>query len=84
MHKLLIIILFIPVLTIAQNNTQNDTDAVLDELFAVDSFEVVAFINDLKKQDYLYTTLIYNNKTLFSGRDFGVDQYSTFPSIWIP
>lgn len=81
MHKLLIIILFIPVLTIAQNNTQNDTDAVLDELFAVDSLEVVAFINDLKKQDYLYTTLIYNNKTLFSGRDFGVDQYSTFPSI---
>lgn len=55
MHKLLIIILFIPVLTIAQNNTQNDTDAVLDELFAVDSLEVVAFINDLKKQDYPYT-----------------------------
>ena len=81
MFKRILFILFFPALIIAQNETQNEAEAFLDELFAVDSLEVIAFINDLKKQDYLYTTLIYNNKTLFSGRDFGVDQYSTFPSI---
>jgi hypothetical protein len=36
---------------------------------------------DLKKQDFLYINTLYNTKTLFSGRDFGVEQYSFFPSI---
>lgn len=38
-------------------------------------------VNDLKKQDFLYLNTLYNNKTLFSGRDFGVEQYSFFPAI---
>jgi hypothetical protein len=36
---------------------------------------------DLKKQDFLYINTLYNTKTLFSGRDFGVEQYSFFPAI---
>lgn len=38
-------------------------------------------VDEIKKQDYLYATVMYNDKTLFSGRDFGVEQYSFFPSI---
>lgn len=77
-------LLFIVMLTVsvtAQEIESSETDAILDDLFAVDSLEVLNLINDLKKQDYLYATVLYNDKVLFSGRDFGVEQYSIFPSI---
>jgi hypothetical protein len=74
-------IILISVSVHAQEIESSEADAVLDDLFAMDSLEVVHLIDDLKKQDYLYTTVLYNNKVLFSGRDFGVDQYSFFPSV---
>lgn len=77
-------LLFIVMLTVsvtAQEIESSEMDAILDDLFAVDSLEVLNLINDLKKQDYLYATVLYNDKVLFSGRDFGVEQYSIFPSI---
>lgn len=77
-------LLFIVMLTVsvtAQEIESSETDAILDDLFTVDSLEVLNLINDLKKQDYLYATVLYNDKVLFSGRDFGVEQYSIFPSI---
>lgn len=79
------IIRFLFVLTsvfgIAQEYELNETDIILDDLFASDSLDVLQLFDDIKKQDYLYATVMYNDKTLFSGRDFGVEQYSFFPSV---
>ena len=77
----LLFIVLLSVSVTAQEIESSETDAILDDLFPVDSLEVLSLINDLKKQDYLYATVLYNDKVLFSGRDFGVDQYSIFPSI---
>lgn len=65
----------------AQESAPSEADAILDDLFTEDSLSVENMIEKLKKQDFLYINTLYNNKTLFSGRDFGVDQYSFFPSI---
>ncbi len=65
----------------AQEIEPTEADAILDDLFVTDSLDLLDLFDDLKKQDYLYVTVLYNNKTLFSGRDFGVKQYSAFPSI---
>jgi len=65
----------------AQEIERSETDVFLDELFVLDSLEVLNLMDDLKKQDYLYTTVLYNDKVLFSGRDFGVNQFSAFPSV---
>ena len=53
----------------------------LDEFFPTNSLAIEAMVNDFKSQDFLYINTLYNNKTLFSGRDFGVEQYSSFPAI---
>ncbi len=81
MRKTLLLFLFVSVLAAAQEPEQNEIDIILDELFAADSLDVMQFVDEIKKQDYLYASFMYNDKTLFSGRDFGVEQYSFFPSI---
>jgi hypothetical protein len=81
MKKLKFIVACIPVLVFAQESVKSEADAILDELFPIDSLSIKAMANDLKKQDFLYINTLYNKKTLFSGRDFGVEQYSFFPAI---
>jgi len=81
MRKITLLFVLISTLVTAQETEISEADAILDDLFAADSLDVLQLVNEIKKQDYLYTTLMYNNKTLFSGRDFGIDQYSFFPSI---
>ena len=71
----------IPALVLAQESVRSEADAILEELFPMDSLSIEAIVNDLKQQDFLYINTLYNNKTLFSGRDFGVEQYSFFPSV---
>jgi hypothetical protein len=68
-------------LVLAQESVRSEADAILDELFPMDSLSIEAMVNDLKQQDFLYINTMYNNKTFFSGRDFGVEQYSFFPAI---
>lgn len=68
-------------MVLAQERVRSEADAILDEFFPIDSLSIEAMVNDLKKQDFLYLNTLYNNKTLFSGRDFGVEQYSFFPAI---
>lgn len=65
----------------AQEIELSEADAILDNFFVADSLDVLDLFDDLEKQDHLYITVLYNDKTLFSGRDFGVEQYSFFPSI---
>lgn len=81
MRKLKFIVACIPALVLAQERVRSEADAILDEFFPIDSLSIEAMVNDLKKQDFLYLNTLYNNKTLFSGRDFGVEQYSFFPAI---
>ena len=71
----------IPALVLAQERVKSEADAILDELFPIDSLTIESMVLDLKKQDFLYINNLYNTKTLFSGRDFGVEQYSFFPAI---
>jgi hypothetical protein len=68
-------------LVLAQERVKSEADAILDELFPIDSLTIESMVLDLKKQDFLYINTLYNTKTLFSGRDFGVEQYSFFPAI---
>ena len=81
MRKATLLFVMISALCTAQEVELSEADVILDDLFVSDSLDVLELFDKLKKQDYLYTTVIYNNKTLFSGRDFGVNQYSMFPSI---
>ena len=81
MRKLKFILACIPALVLAQERVKSEADAILDELFPIDSLTIESMVLDLKKQDFLYINTLYNTKTLFSGRDFGVEQYSFFPSI---
>jgi len=81
MKKLKFIVACIPALVLAQESVKSEADAILDELFLSDSLAIEAMANDFKNQDFLYINTLYNNKTLFSGRDFGVEQYSFFPAI---
>ena len=81
MRKLKFILACIPALVLAQESVRSEADAILEELFPMDSLSIEAMVNDLKQQDFLYINTLYNNKTLFSGRDFGVEQYSFFPSV---
>lgn len=81
MRRITLLFICIATLVRAQEVELPEVDAILDDLFATDSLDLIDLFDDLKKQDYLYVTALYNNKTLFSGRDFGVKQYSTFPSV---
>ena len=81
MRKLKFILACIPALVLAQESVRSEADAILEELFPMDSLSIEAIVNDLKQQDFLYINTLYNNKTFFSGRDFGVEQYSFFPSV---
>ena len=81
MRKLKFILACIPALVLAQELVKSEADAILDELFPIDSLTIESMVLDLKKQDFLYINTLYNTKTLFSGRDFGVEQYSFFPAI---
>lgn len=65
----------------SQEGYLTEADAIIDDLFEVDSLEIAQLFDDIKQQDYLYINNLYNSKTLFSGRDFGVNQFSFFPSV---
>ena len=51
-------------------------DSVLDELFKTDSLSI-----DLNRADYLYTTVSFDDKVYFAGRDFDIRQYGFTPGI---
>lgn len=81
MRYICFLFVLLSALVAAQEIESNEADAILDDLFASDSLDIQQLVDEIKKQDYLYATVMYNDKTLFSGRDFGVEQYSFFPSI---
>ena len=65
----------------AQEESLDDLDGLIDELF----FNDQQFLDELIESDlsysFLYTSVTYNNNTYFSGRDSGTDQFSIFPQV---
>lgn len=65
----------------AQENTDDDIDGLLDELFFSDQ----QFLDELIESDFsynfLYTSVSYNSNTFFSGRDSGTDQFNVIPQV---
>lgn len=59
----------------------DEIDLLLDELF----FNEQEFMNDIldsfNSNNFIYTSLSFNNNTFFSGRDSGIDQFNIVPQI---
>ena len=65
----------------AQEESLEDLDGLIDELF----FNNQQFLDELIESDFsfdfLYTSVSYNSNTFFSGRDSGTDQFNTIPQV---
>lgn len=65
----------------AQENTDDEIDNLLDELF----FSEQQFLDELIDSDlsynFIYTSLSYNNQTYFAGRDSGTEQFNMIPQV---
>ena len=63
----------------AQEN-KPQTEEVLDDLFDLDSTDPEETFDSLKT-DFLYFNVGFDEQAYFSGRDFGIEQYSVQPSL---
>lgn len=65
----------------AQEDTLDDIDGLIDELF----FDDQQFLDELLESDFsynfLYTSLTYNSNTFFSGRSSGSNQFNMIPQV---
>ena len=76
-----LLFLFLSVLLKGLSQTEDpQAENVLDELFALDSLAVNEILQGVKK-DALYLNLGFDEQAYFSGRDFGLEQYSLQPSL---
>ena len=50
MRKNTFFFLFVALLAAAQEPEKNEADIILDELFAVDSLDIMHFVDEIKKQ----------------------------------
>lgn len=81
------LLLFSVIASYAQEkqNESNEVDAITEEDEILDSLFNDETIEDLFKLsenlDFLHFSINYNNKTYFSGRDIGIDQFSITPQI---
>lgn len=60
MRKITLLFVCISALVTAQEIELTEADAILDDLFEADSLDILDLFDDLKKQDYLYVTVLYN------------------------
>lgn len=79
---LLALILTFAVKTHAQEASpkEQETDEIIDDLLEKNQ-SIEDFIKSISKFQFLYLSMNYNNKTYFSGRDIGVNQYNLTPKI---
>ena len=54
---------------------RTETDEIIDNLLGEDEI-LEDLIKSVSKNDFLYFSTNYNNKTYFSGRDIGIDQFN--------
>ena len=62
----------------SQENTELDEeiDEIIENLISLDDDTLIDLINDLNKYQIIYTSVNYNTKAYFLGRDLGIDQYT--------
>ena len=65
----------------AQEKNDDDLDVLLDDLFFNEQQFLDELIDSGLSYNLMYTSISYNNKTYFSGRDAGIDQFNVVPQI---
>lgn len=58
------------------------TDDLIEDLLFSNDEEFNKIFNLLSNYQFLYTSVDYNNKTYFAGRDLGIDQFNIAPQIF--
>ena len=61
--------------------TDDEIDALLDELFFSEDQLLDDILASLNRNEFIYTSVTFNSNTYFSGRDSGIDQYNFYPQI---
>ncbi|MFC5682055.1 hypothetical protein ACYE2N_09670 [Flavobacterium sp. MAHUQ-51] len=79
---LLAILFTFGTITYAQETStkEQETDAILDDLLEKNQ-DFEDLLKSMSKIQFLYLSLNYNDKTYFSGRDIGINQYNLSPKI---
>jgi hypothetical protein len=80
LNALLVFVLLIVVCTPSLKAQKSD-DFIEDLLFN-DDVEFNKIFDLISNYQFLYTSVSYNNKTYFAGRDLGIDQYNLTPQIF--
>ncbi len=57
----------------------NDADEIIDNLLEEETLE--EFIKTITNFQFIYFSVDYNNKTYFSGRDIGINQFNVTPQV---
>ncbi len=79
---LLLFTVAIPFYSYSQETTnEDDLDALIDDLFFSDATFIDEVLTSLQTYNYLYTSVSYNSRTFFSGRDSGINQFNTIPQV---
>lgn len=58
------------------DDLDQEVDEIIESLVTLDDEDLLDFINELNKYQVILTSVDFNNKTYFLGRDLGIDQYS--------
>ena len=58
------------------DDLDEEVDEIIESLITLDDEDLLDFINELNKYQVILTSVDFNNKTYFLGRDLGIDQYS--------
>ena len=58
------------------DDLDQEVDEIIESLVTLDDEDLLDIINELNKYQVILTSIDYNNKTYFLGRDLGIDQYN--------
>lgn len=59
----------------------DEINLLLDELFFNEEEFIEDILASVNKRSYVYTNVLFNTNTYFSGRDSGIDQFSLIPQV---
>ena len=77
-YTLLLFLLFFSMLVFSQENEGDDLeiDEIIDNVISIDENDLIDILEALNKYQILFTSVDFNNKTYFLGRDLGLDQFN--------
>ena len=58
------------------DDLDQEVDEIIESLVTLDDEDLIDLIKELNKYQVILTSVDFNNKTYFLGRDLGIDQYS--------